>query len=473
MAVENSVHNTDLVIKMAKAKKYLPDKKFMRTILAIALPMMIQNTFTNLIGLVNNITVGRLGTEQLAGVAVANQLVSIYIMCIWGAMSGAEIFAAQFHGKKDAENLRNTFRFMVLVGILVGAAAAAIFLTMGEPLVKLYIYSDSEGSDTEVALREGTRYLRLLVISFLPLALNMGYTSILRVNEENKVPMYSSIVGVLSCLAVNFLLIPRIGILGAALATITSRVLEALINITWCHTHTDRLPFLKGAFSTLRVPGQLAKQILFTGLPLTLNETVWQIGVATITQCYSYRGLSTVAAVNIASTVQFLTSVSIFALGAAVGVVMGNLLGSGDRQGAEKASRELLGFSVVVGAGVAVLLMILCPFVPVLYPNLSAEVHHIAKWLIWGEAFNAILNSFYNAAYYIIRSGGKTVTTFLFDSGFIWGVSVVAAVIIAYFTTIPIIPFYWIEKVLDILKCIIIYILVKKGSWIQILSGAE
>ena len=458
---------------MGKIKRYLPDKKFLRTILSIALPMMIQNTFTNLIGLVNNITVGRLGTEQLAGVAVANQLVSIYIMCIWGVMSGAEIFGAQFHGKNDMENLRNTFRFMILTGVTVALIAAVLFLSFGEQFVKLYIYSDSEGSDTVMALREGTRYLRMLVISFLPLALNMGYTSILRVNEQNTVPMFSSIAGVLSCLAVNFLLIPKIGMIGAALATISSRVLEALINIIWCHTHTDRLQFIKGAFRTLWVPKELAKQIFITGLPLTMNETIWQIGVATITQCYSYRGLSTVAAVNIASTVQFLTSVSIFALGAAVGVVMGNLLGSGDRKGAEEASRQLLGFSVVVGIGVAVLLLILCPFVPVLYPNLSSEVHFIAKWLIWGEAFNAVLNSFYNAAYYIIRSGGKTVTTFIFDSGFIWGVSVVAAVVIAYFTTIPIIPFYWIEKALDILKCIIVYILVKKGSWIQILSGAE
>ena len=445
----------------------------MGTIMAIALPMMIQNTFTNLIGLVNNITVGRLGTEQLAGVAVANQLVSIYIMCIWGAMSGAEIFGAQFHGKNDMENLRNTFRFMVLAGLIIAAASAVLFLFFGEPLVKLYIYSDSEGSDTVMALREGTRYLRLLVISFIPLSLNMSYTSILRVNDENTVPMYSSIAGVLSCLAVNFLLIPRIGMIGAALATISSRVLEALINMIWCHTHTDRMPFLKGVFRTLKVPKELAKQIFLTGLPLTANETIWQIGVATITQCYSYRGLSTVAAVNIASTVQFLTSVSIFALGAAVGVVMGNLLGSGDRAGAEEASRQLLGFSVVIGFAVAVLLMILAPLVPFLYPNLSPEVHHIAKWLIWGEAFDAVLNSFYNAAYYIIRSGGKTMTTFVFDSGFIWGVSVVAAVIIAYFTDIPIIPFYWMEKVLDILKCIIIYILVKKGTWIQVLSGAE
>ena len=107
---------------------YLPDKKFFRLILSIALPMMVQNTFTNLIGLVNNITVGRLGTEQLAGVAVANQLVSVYIMCVWGAMSGAEIFGAQFHGKKDMENLRNTFRFMLLVAVTVSAVSAAIFL---------------------------------------------------------------------------------------------------------------------------------------------------------------------------------------------------------------------------------------------------------------------------------------------------------------------------------------------------------
>ncbi|MBQ8994730.1 MAG: MATE family efflux transporter [Oscillospiraceae bacterium] len=449
---------------------YIPDKKFFRLVLSIALPMMIQNTFTNLISLVNNVTVGRLGTEQLAGVAVANQLVSIYIMCIWGTMSGAEIFGAQYHGNKDMDNLRNTFRFMILMALLVSAVSAAIFLVFGEPLVKLYIFSDAEGSDVDLALREGTRYLRLLVISFLPLGLNMGYTSILRVNDQNLVPMYSSMVGIVSSLAINFLLIPRLGIDGAAVATISSRVLESLINIVWCHTHPDRLPFLKGVFKTLKVPKKLAKQILLTGLPLTANETIWQIGVATITQCYSYRGLSSVAAVNIATTVQMLTSVSIFALGAAIGVVMGNLLGAGDKDGAEAASKKLMGFSVFVGLSVGLLLLVLGPLVPVLYPNLSPEVHEIAKWLVWGEAFDAVLNSFYNAAYYIIRSGGKTVTTFLFDSGFIWGVSVVVAVILAYFTSVSIIPFYWIEKVLDILKCIIIYLLVRKGSWIQVLS---
>ena len=199
-----------------KLRAYLPDKRFFRLVLSIALPMMIQNTFTNLISLVNNVTVGGLGTEQLAGVAVANQLVSIYIMCIWGTMSGAEIFGAQFHGNKDMDNLRNTFRFMILMALLVSAVSAVIFLAFGEPLVRLYIYSDAQGSDTALALKEGTRYLRLLIISFLPLGLNMGYTSILRVNDENMVPMYSSMVGVVSSLAINFLLIPRLGIVGAA-----------------------------------------------------------------------------------------------------------------------------------------------------------------------------------------------------------------------------------------------------------------
>ena len=452
---------------------YLPDKRFFRQILSIAMPMMIQNTFTNLINLVNNVTVGRLGTEQLAGVAVANQLMSVYIMCIWGAMSGAEIFGAQFHGKKDTDSMRNTFRFMLLVAFLVSAVSAAIFLVWGEPLIKLYIYSDAEGSDTALALREGTRYLRLLLVSFLPLGLNMAYTSILRVNDENMIPLYASIAGVLSSLTANFLLIPRIGIYGAAIASILSRFIEAAINIVWCHTHPERMTFLKGAFRHFRVPRKLAGQILRTGMPLTVNETVWQLGVAAITQCYSVRGLSSVAAVNISSTIQFLTSVSVFALGAAVGVVMGNLLGAGDRKGAEAASRQLQGFSVVVGLFVSLLLAAMGTLVSFFYPNLPAEVHEIARWLIWGEAFDAILNSYYNCCYYIIRSGGKTVTTFLFDSGFIWGVSVVAAMIIAYRTSIAIVPFYWIERALDIFKCVIFFVLVKRGSWIQILSGAD
>ena len=92
-------------------KKFIGDKQFYKMVLAIAIPIMIQNGITNFVSLLDNIMVGQIGTEQMSGVAIVNQLIFVYNLCIFGGVSGAGIFTAQYFGQKDDEGIRHTFRF--------------------------------------------------------------------------------------------------------------------------------------------------------------------------------------------------------------------------------------------------------------------------------------------------------------------------------------------------------------------------
>lgn len=446
------------------------NRLLLRKLLRLAIPMMIANAFSNLISLVNNITVGSLGTEQLSGVAIANQIINVYNLCIYGAVSGAEIFGTQFHGKSDHENVRNVFRFKIMLMVALTALAVLVFLTFGKTLINLFLHAEGESYDIALAADEGTRYLHLMLISFLPNAINYAYSSALREGLFTKVTMMSSISGLVTSFVLNFIFIPIFGVAGAALATIVSRVVEMSISILWVQTHLDRMPYMKGAFTSFRIPGRLMKQILFTGAPLTINETVWAIGSAMLTQCFSYRGLTAVAAVNIASTISMVVNTAIFAMGMASGIILGQILGSGDKEKAYRTSLVLMKYAGCIGLGVALILFALGPLIPLLYGSVEAEIQQIAKWLIWADAVNAIINGIYNNCYYTVRCGGRTLLTFFFDSGTIWGINVLTAFIIAHFTDLNIIYFYWFERLIDIIKCIMGYFLVKKGSWATVLT---
>ena len=112
-------------------KKFIGDKAFYKMVLAIAVPIMIQNGITNFVSLLDNIMVGQIGTEQMSGVAIVNQLIFVYNLCIFGGVSGAGIFTAQYYGQKDDEGIRHTFRFKIWMALLLTIGAITVFLIWG------------------------------------------------------------------------------------------------------------------------------------------------------------------------------------------------------------------------------------------------------------------------------------------------------------------------------------------------------
>ena len=418
-------------------KKYIGDKHFYRMVLVVVVPIMIQNGITNFVSLLDNIMVGQVGTEQMSGVAIANQLIFVFNLCIFGAVSGAGIFGAQFYGSGDHEGVRDTLRFKLVTSLVLFLIAALVFNGAGEQLIRLYLNGEGEGVDAEKTLAYGMSYLKIMIPGLLPFVLVQSYAGTLRETGEAMLPMKAGIISVMVNLLLNYLLIfgkfgcPKMGAEGAAVATVVARFVEMAIVVVWIHRHTKENPFAHGLYKNFHIPGQLAGQIFRKGTPLMLNETLWSLGMAALMQCYSVRGLSVVAAMNISSTISNLFSIVFIAMGNAVAIIVGQLLGAGKMEEAKDTDTKLIFFSVASCAAVGVGMALFAPFFPRLY-NTETLIRDMARDFIWVSAFMMPVNAFVNASYFTLRSGGKTVITFFFDCGYVW-----VAVSYTHLGTIP------------------------------------
>lgn len=457
---------------MSLRKKLIGNRAFYGMVLAVAVPIMIQNGITNFVGLLDNIMVGRIGTEQMSGIAIVNQLLLVFNLAIFGAISGAGIFSAQFFGCKDQKGVRDTFRFKVYICAAILVLGIIIFLGWGENLILMYLHGEGEGQSLEAALHYGREYLLVMLVGLLPFGIEQVYTSTLRECGETMVPMKAGIVAVLVNLVLNYLLIfgsfgfPKLGVVGAAVATVISRYIQAAVVVVWTHMHAEKMPFITGVYREWRIPANLTKKITLKGTPLMVNEIFWSAGMAMLMQCYSIRGLSAVAALNISTTISNLFNVVFIAMGSAISIIVGQLLGAGKMEEAKDTDTKLIAFSVASCLFIGGILICIAPLFPMLY-NTTPQVKEQAANFLRIAAACMPIAAFMHASYFTLRSGGKTIVTFLFDSVFLWCVSVPAAYLLSRYTTMPIIPLYLSIQLLDLVKCVVGFILVKKGVWIQ------
>lgn len=458
--------------KGKKMKKYIGDKAFYKMVLLIAVPVMIQNGLTNFVSLLDNIMVGQIGTEQMSGVAIVNQLILVYNLCIFGGMSGVGIFTAQYYGSGDMEGVRHTFRLKLLVGAVLVGIWFLVFGVFGEELIRMFLRGDAAGSDAERTFAYARDYLHIMMAGLIPFALTQTYGGTQRETGQTVVPMKAGMAAVLVNMILDYGLIfgkfglPKLGVYGAAIATVMARCVEALVVILATHRNTEKNPFIRGVYRSLYVPGSLVKQVIKKGTPLLLNETMWSGGMAKLVQCYSVRGLAVVAGINIATTVSNVCSIIYIAMGSAIAIIVGQLLGAGKMEEAVETDRKLIFFSVASCLVGGCLMAVIAPFFPQIYQT-TAEVKQIAKCVIWVMALCMPLYAFMNATYFTLRSGGKTVITFLFDSVYVWAVSIPMATLLTRCTDWNVILVYFLVQMLEIIKCIIGFVLVKKGVWLN------
>lgn len=456
-----------------KVKEYIKSGlPYYKRMILIAIPIMIQNGVTNFVSMLDNIMVGRVGTLEMTGVSIVNQLMLVFNLCIFGAMSGAGIFTAQFFGKKDNQGVKSTLQYKLVSSILITILGLGVFILLGDILISAYLQGDASPEDISSVMEFSRSYLKIMLIGTLPFALSQAYASTLRETSDRILPMIATISAVLVNLVFNYFLIfgkfgfPCLGIEGAAIATVLSRFVELAILIIFTHTRKDKYPFIKGVFSSTGLTKKEIKKITIITLPLLINETLWSAGMAMLNQCYSIRGLDVVAAVNIVSTLSNVFNVSFIAFGSAVGIICSQMLGAGKKQQAQKASEKLLVFSVFVVTLIAVVMAFISPVFPKIY-NTTEQVRSIAASLILVVACFFPVMAFTNACYFTLRSGGKTFITFLFDSGFVWTISVPIAYILSRFTSIPIVPLYALVQAADIIKCVLGYTFMHKGIWLN------
>lgn len=431
---------------------------------------MIQNGISNFVGMLDNLMIGRVGTNALSGVAIANQLIFVYYLVVFGVAAGIGIFTAQFYGQGNEDGIRHSFRFKLIATTAVTLLCIFILGFFREPLINLFLQGEGTAKDAADTLAIGEQYMLVMLIGLLPNAWTTSYASTLRETGETRVPMFASFAAVFVNLIGNWILIygyfgaPKLGAVGAAVATVISRFIEVAILAIYTQSHAVVHTWIIGAFKSFKVPTNLAAKFILKSLPLMCNETLWAAGTTFMNQCYSFRSLNAVAAINIESTIWNLMGVAFLAMGDAVGIIVGHDLGTGDIDHAVDDAKKLQVFTLFCGVIFGGLMVALSGLFPEFY-NTSAEIKKMAAQLIVVQGCIMPLYAFTHASYFIIRAGGRTGITFVFDSCFVWFVSVPVAFCISRFTSIDVVTMVAIVASLEIIKDIIGGIMVHSGIW--------
>ena len=452
--------------------KYIGNKRFYKMVFAITIPILLQNFITNFVNMVDNIMVGSIGTEQMAGVSIVNQLIFIFNITIFGAVSGAGIFTAQYFGKKDIEGVRNTVRFKLVVCVAVTVFAVALLLVFGEPLINLFLHDGSYDCDLEKTLVFGQEYLWIIVIGLLPSALTNVYASTLRETGDTFVPMVVSFAAVaINCLFNYFLIFgafgfPKLGVVGAAIATVMARFFECIAIIWYAMAKRNKYTFFQKIYRHFTIPKQLFMNILKKGMPLLANECLWSIGMSLLSMSYSMHGLAVVAGISISSTVTNLFNMVFMAFGTSIGIVVGQQLGAGNFKEAVDTDRKMIVLAVFISVLVGVVVFFAGSFFPMLY-NTTQESKELALYFIRVSACFMPIVSFMHATYFTLRSGGKVWITFLFDSVFILCINVPMAFLLYSVFHLSIWVIFPLIQAMDLLKCIFGFILIKRQVWVH------
>ncbi len=455
-----------------KLRKYIGNKAFYKMVMAVAVPIMIQNFITNFVNMLDNLMVGSLGTEQVSGVSIVNQLIFIFGLAVFGALSGAGIFTAQFFGKKDDDGIRHTIRYKVLISIIIFVIATVVFTFFDDQLINLFLHESDSNGNIELTLNFAKSYLKIMVIGALPFCITQIFSSTLRETGETVAPMVAGIAAVIANCSFNMLLIfgywgfPKLGVEGAAIATTLSRFVECAIVIVYVIVKRRKFSYFKGAFSSFSIPKSTFKAITFKGMPLLFNEFFWSLGMSLLSIAYSLHGIDVVAGYSISSPVMNLANIAFISLGSSIGIIIGKMLGANEFKEAYDTVRKLIAFSVSISLAIGIVVFLIGDKIPLLY-NVSDQAKEYAAYFIRVCSCFIPVHAFANASYFTIRSGGKTLVTFLMDSVFIMCVNVPIAFALYYVFGLSILVSFPIIQAIDIIKVIVGMILVKKKVWLN------
>lgn len=472
--------------KEAFKNKYIGDRAFYMAVLGIVIPVVIQNSISNFVSLLDNMMVAAVSTNQMNGVSIANQMVFVFNLCIFGGVAGPGIFSAQFFGAGDHKGVRNSFRYSIVIAAIVSACAIVIFALFRSPLVNSYINNPASPEAAAEMLEVGSDYLLIMMAGLVPFAISQAYASILRSCGETKIPMFAAVASVLVNLVLNALLIfgllgfPEMKAQGAAVATVISRYVEMLIIVVVAHARSVKYPsnpayrFLEGAYRHFTIPMSLVKRITIKGLPLLCNEAAWSMGMAMLAQLYSRLGTDVVAAQTITSTLANLFNVFFISMGTAASVMVGQPLGMSDFEGAKRNVRRIMFFQMCLCFTIGTIMFFVSPLLPYCFKEADAAIREIATGMLCVTACAMPVNGFAHCSYFILRSGGRTIITFLFDSAYTWLIPIPLVFALVTYTNLPVLAVFICAHIADLIKVALGAILLKKGVWIRnIVSASE
>ncbi len=440
---------------------------FVRSLLAIAVPMMLQQLITSFVNLLDNLMVGQLGTYAISGVATVNRFFLIGSFAIIGVSTASSIFIAQFYGSRNQEAMQQSYRYAIIASLLSFLPFLVAAFAIPRTIIRFF-NNDPELVDAAMD------YIYVAALTFIPQAISMATTSAMRAVGETKLPLKVSVIAVITNGVANYILIfghfgvPALGILGAALGTLIARLVElTLLLIALYRTH---FPFNTKVREIFSIPKRLVSSITKKSLPLMLNEIGYAAGLALLYKFYGTRGAEVQTAISISGTTADLFFVLFGGMAAATAVFVSQPLGRNEIEEAETNAFRILRFSVFMAILFGVIMFILSWVTPNFYV-VDESIKNMAAFFIRVQASFLWVYMINTESYFILRAGGDMKRTLILDSGFMMLINIPTVALIAYLTSWPAIWIYLAGQFTDILKIFFSTSLVRRRSWLKNLAG--
>ena len=453
---------------LTKNKLFLPlkmfeDSEYIRRVLYIALPVSFQTLLKMIVNFVDTVMIGKLGETAIAGVGLANKYFFVFILLIFGIESGTGVLASQYWGNNDIKNIRKVLGIGLLLSITGSIIFSSAAFIMPDKLMMIFTESDN-------AITIGAAYLGVVCISYPFTAATDIYVSTMRAIGEVKVPVISSIFAII----VNYILIfgkfgmPVLGVVGAAVATVTARIFEFLLTIILISI--KKSPIICSIAKLNPFSKELISQFGKTALPVIINEFFWGVGTTLFSVAYGRMGDAAIASITISTALQDLLVVSFQGIAIATVIILGNEMGANNLKKAKLYGSYSYVLTFLVGVFASILIMVFrIPFVSLykVSDNVIANVKLCLMVFSFFFPFKAIATVNIVG---ILRSGGDTLACLFLDLSAVWLIGVPMAFIGGLYFKFPIYTVYAMVLSSEVYKALVGYIRYKQGKWLKNLA---
>ena len=435
-------------------------KGFFTSLVAIAMPISLQALLQNLVNMLDTVMIGRIGSVEIAAVGLGNQIFFILNMILFGITSGGAVFIAQFWGRKDLGGIRKSLGLMTIIAVVVAIIFTVLGLFIPNQLISLY------SPDPEV-IQVGGTYLRYVCLSYVPTAISFSITLAMRSTERVKLPLVCTSISLVTNIIANYFLIfvAELGVKGAAIATIISRIIELVILLVWSTSHNYEI--CGRIKELLNFNKSFVCKFIIIAFPVIINETFWGLGTSVYNGIFAHAGTNAFTAYNITGTISQLTWVFCMGFGNGIGVLIGKKIGEKKIDEAKAYASRSLWFMPLIGICVGILLLPLSKLLPFFF-NVEPEIIKTATSILMILIFMYPFNSFcMNWIVGVCRAGGDTVFSAVAEIVVLWCVSIPLGYVAAFVfhLSAPMIYLFFCSE--SIVKAIIGAIRVKSGKWLH------
>ncbi|MGI6685302.1 MAG: MATE family efflux transporter [Bacillota bacterium] len=440
------------------------DKKFYGVMLKIALPVMIQNFISSLLNMIDTVMVGKLGEIEIAAVGIANQYFFFFHMFIIGLCAGCSVFISQFWGKGDTKNIKR----ILGIGLISASIFSLVFMVLGylNPGKVIALFTHDP-----LVIDSGARYLSIVLISYIFTGITFVYSFALRSTGQATQPMVVSAVALILNVFFNYVLIfgnlgaPRMGVAGAALATVIARVVETAILVIYVYRGKS---VLAATFKEMTdVTWGFAKKSYLTIFPVILNEINWATASLIYVAVYGRMGTQAVAAIQICNTISNLFLVVIFGMATAASVMVGHSIGAGKEELAHDYAQKFSVLSVVVGMGFGLLLALTSPLILNSF-NVSATVRTNSLYILYIISLIFCIRALgIMFIIGILRGGGDAARALMIEGFTLWFIGVPLTILGAFVFHLPVFLVYSLSILEEIAKCVMSFYRLRSGKWIN------